>query len=165
MVMDYPALREDMEFKTKLCMVYESDSMFELAKEEEIENHKLMRINNYTKLRAVDGVTPVYSVKYLYITKFEIMTEDEWKKNQAMILEEYAEIQKIQKKLLAINPPAPGEEALPGEENPENPLARHTNDELIKKVNDKIDSAPDTKPDNKPPGSKPDDKPEEDKDA
>lgn len=165
MVMDYPALREDMEFKTKLCMVYESDSMFELAKEEEIENHKLMRINNYTKLRAVDGVTPVYSVKYLYITKFEIMTEDEWKKNQAMILEEYAEIQKIQKKLLAISPLPPGEEALPGEKTPDNPLASHSNDELVKKANDKIDGTLDDEPDNKPPGSKPNDKPEEDKDV
>ncbi len=148
MILDYPALRDDMEFKTKLCMVYDSDNLFEIAKEEEIENHKLTRINNYAKLKNIDGQTPVFSIKYLYVTKFAIMTEDEWNKNKSMILAEYKEVREMQNQIQAMAPQQPDAAAggqppvtgnsLPPEGGGASSLSNHTNDELVDAANDKI---------------------------
>ena len=88
MLLDYPALKDDMEFKTKLYMEYESDNLFETAQEEEIEAHKMTRLANYLRLTRIDGTTPLYSRKFLFIDKFELLTEEEWKKNEQMIIEE-----------------------------------------------------------------------------
>jgi len=83
-LMDYPALKEDMEFKNKLCMAYESDNLYVEAKEEEIESHKMKRINDYIRLTEINGSTPLYSRKYLVVNKFKLMTENDWKENERM---------------------------------------------------------------------------------
>jgi len=92
LLLDFPNLKEDMEFKSKLGLSYASDDVYMQAKEEEIENHKLQRIAAYEKLTEIDGLTPIYSRKYLYVEKFKLMTEDEWDKNMKMKLQEMATI-------------------------------------------------------------------------
>lgn len=83
-ILEFPELKIDLEFKSKLAVTYESNSMFEEAKKEEIKKHKLENLGNDERMTEIDGTTPVYSKKYLYVTKYELMTEEDWKENRKM---------------------------------------------------------------------------------
>lgn len=87
-IMDIPALKVDKEFKAKLGIVYESDSLFERAQEQEIESKKVERAANLGSLMKTDGVTPLYSRKFLYVKKTELMTDEEWEENEKMLKDE-----------------------------------------------------------------------------
>lgn len=80
-VLDHPELKIDLELKAKLGIKYESNSLLEDAKVQEIENQKLNQISTLERLTEIDQRTPIYSKKFLYVKKFGLMTEEEWDEN------------------------------------------------------------------------------------
>lgn len=81
-LMDYPELKIDKEFKTKLCLNFNSDNLVEETKREELESKALENISTREGLTQIDGETPLYSRKFLYVKKYKIMTEEEWDMNE-----------------------------------------------------------------------------------
>lgn len=80
-VLDHPALKIDLEFKAKLGIKYESNSLLEDAKKQEIESQKLDQISTLERLTEIDQRTPIYSKKFLYVKKYGLLTEEEWDDN------------------------------------------------------------------------------------
>lgn len=76
------ALKIDSEFKARLGIVYESNSMFDLAKEREIEKFKVDRYKSLSELTDVDGQTPLYGKKFLLVNKVGLMTDSEYTENK-----------------------------------------------------------------------------------
>lgn len=87
-ILDRPELKIDMELKAKLGIKYESNSLIEEAKIQEIENQKLSQIQTLERLTEIDNRTPIYSKKFLYVDKYELMTEEEWEENERLRDEE-----------------------------------------------------------------------------
>jgi hypothetical protein len=87
MLMDHPELKIDHEFKTKLKINFVSDSYFEEAKLAEVDRIKQELISQDSQLMHDDGVTPIYSKKYLFVHKYKVMTEEEWDLNLKLVKE------------------------------------------------------------------------------
>ena len=83
-LLDFPELKVDLEFQSKLAVNYESNSLFEEAKQEEIKKRKLENLGNDERMTEIDGSTPIYSKKYLYVNKYGLMTEAEWGENRKL---------------------------------------------------------------------------------
>jgi len=87
-ILDHPELKIDPELETKLGILYESNNLFEDAKKTEIEDSKLRIISQQERLTRIDGRTPLYSKKFLYVVKYRLMTEEEWDLNEQLVQEE-----------------------------------------------------------------------------
>ena len=79
-ILDIPELKIDPTFKTSLGFVWNSNFMFEEAKDTEILKAKLETIRLYDNVKDDDD-KPVFSKKFLYVTKYKLFTEDEWEEN------------------------------------------------------------------------------------
>lgn len=90
-IMDMPELKIDLELKSKLGIHYDSNSLIEEAKEQEIENQKINNIQNMERLSEIDGRTPIFSKKYLFVNKYGVMTDEEWDENKRLRDEELQE--------------------------------------------------------------------------
>lgn len=97
-ILDHPELKIDPELETKLGIIYDSNNMFEDAKKTEIEDSKLRIISQQERLTRIDGRTPLYSKKFLYVHKYKLMTEDEWDQNEQMVQEESEQLLRDQEK-------------------------------------------------------------------
>lgn len=97
-ILDHPELKIDPELETKLGIVYESNNLFEDAKKTEIEDSKLRIISQQERLTRIDGRTPLYSKKFLYVHKYKLMTDEEWDINEQMVQEEQEELLKQQER-------------------------------------------------------------------
>lgn len=97
-ILDHPELKIDPELETKLGIIYDSNNMFEDAKKTEIEDSKLRIISQQERLTRIDGRTPLYSKKFLYVHKYRLMTEDEWDQNEQMVQEEQEQLREEQEK-------------------------------------------------------------------
>lgn len=77
--MDYPQLIKDQLFRAKLGFTYNSDSQYTQAKEEQIENHKIERINKWMEFQkpGADGGA-LFNLKYFVVNKYNLLTEEEW---------------------------------------------------------------------------------------
>jgi len=91
-ILDHPELKIDPELETKLGIIYESNNMFEDAKKSEIEESKLRAIGQQERLTRIDGRTPLYSKKFLYVFKYRLLTEDEWEQNEQLVQEEQEQL-------------------------------------------------------------------------
>lgn len=91
-ILDKPELKIDLELKSKLGIKYESNSLIEEAKRQEIENQKINSISTLERLTELDNRTPIYSKKFLYVTKFEVLSEEEWVENRRLRDEELTDI-------------------------------------------------------------------------
>ena len=80
-ILDKPELKIDLELKAKLGIRYDSNSLIEDAKIQEIETQKLQQISTLERLTEIDNRTPIYSKKFLYVKKFGLMNEEEWDEN------------------------------------------------------------------------------------
>lgn len=100
-ILDYPELKLDLEFKSKLGIIYESNSLFEDAKKEELLKRKIENLRNDESMMEIDGTTPLYSRKFLYTKKYNLMTEEEWVANKE---ERDEELEEIQRRNTANNP-------------------------------------------------------------
>lgn len=114
-LLDYPELKIDMEFKSKIGITYESNSLFEEAKKEEILNHKIEQLEKLAGLTELDGQTPIYSKKFLYTKKIGIMTDEEWEENKKMRDEEVKEA--LSRENGEFGDVIPGTEEKPAEQN------------------------------------------------
>ena len=79
-ILDIPELKIDPAFKTSLGFVWNTNFMFEEAKDAEILKAKLETIRLYDNVKDDDD-KPVFSKKFLYVTKYKLFTEDEWEEN------------------------------------------------------------------------------------
>jgi hypothetical protein len=85
MYLDYPALKDDVEFRASIGIDFVKDNYFEEVKEIELTNKKLDYINNFANLMDADGTSPYFPIeflikKYLRFTTDEIAEIDELKK-------------------------------------------------------------------------------------
>lgn len=87
-LLDFPELKIDREFKLKIGVSYNTTSYFEEAKQAEIDSAKLNNISTLASAMMPDGSTPIYSLKYLYVDKFKLLTEEEWEMNRRLVSEE-----------------------------------------------------------------------------
>jgi len=87
MLLDYPELRIDQEFKSKLGLIYKSESYIEEAKKMEIEEVKLKRIQEMQRIVDINNKR-VFSDKYLFVVRYNLFSEDEWNKNNDLRKEE-----------------------------------------------------------------------------
>ena len=97
-ILDHPELKIDPELETKLGIIYDSNNLFEDAKKTEIEDSKLRIISQQERLTRIDGRTPLYSKKFLYVNKYRLMTEEEWDQNEQMVQEEQEQLREEQAK-------------------------------------------------------------------
>lgn len=97
-ILDHPELKIDLEFKSKLGIAYESNSLFEAAKEHELLERKLRQVGDLERVTEIDGRTPIYSKKYLYVKKTEIMNEEEWEENRKLRDKELEEAKEREKR-------------------------------------------------------------------
>ena len=88
-VLDVPELKVDPAFKTNLGFIWNTNFMFEEAKEAEILKAKIDIIRLYDNIKD-DNDKTVFSKKFLYVTKYKLFTEEEWNEN-ARMKEEKAE--------------------------------------------------------------------------
>ena len=79
-ILDIPELKIDPAFKTSLGFVWNTNFMFEEVKDAEILKAKLETIRLYDNVKDDDD-KPVFSKKFLYVTKYKLFTEDEWEEN------------------------------------------------------------------------------------
>ena len=79
-ILDIPELKIDPAFKTSLGFIWNTNFMFEEAKDAEILKAKLETIRLYDNVKDDDD-KPVFSKKFLYVTKYKLFTEDEWEEN------------------------------------------------------------------------------------
>ena len=79
-ILDIPELKIDPAFRTSLGFVWNTNFMFEEAKESEILKAKLDTIKLYDNIKD-DNDEPVFSKKFLYVTKYKLFTEEEWEEN------------------------------------------------------------------------------------
>ena len=96
-IMDKPELKIDLELKAKLGIKYESNSFIEDAKAQEVENSKINALSSLERYTEIDNRTPIYSKKWLYVNKFNVMTDEEWKENLKMRNDELADVKKREK--------------------------------------------------------------------
>lgn len=75
--MDFPSFTNDGIFKSKIGFTFNSDSQYEQAKNEQIETHKLDRINKWLEFKTDNG-EPVFNMKYLFVDKYNLLTSEEW---------------------------------------------------------------------------------------
>lgn len=93
-LLEFPSLKIDQEFKSKLGFHHNTTSYFEDAKEAEIANAKLTNIQTLLGAMQPDGTTPIYSARYLYVEKYKLLTPEEWESN----VKEVAKEQEAKKK-------------------------------------------------------------------
>jgi hypothetical protein len=86
-ILDFPELKIDYEFKNRLSIHFYTQSYFKEAKEAEINTIKINNISQLLSLTKANG-DAIYSAKYLFVNKFQMMTEEEWELNSKMIKEE-----------------------------------------------------------------------------
>lgn len=79
-ILDIPELKIDPAFRTSLGFIWNTNFMFEEAKDAEILKAKLEIIGLYDKVKDDDD-KPVFSKKFLYVTKYKLFTEEEWEEN------------------------------------------------------------------------------------
>ncbi len=72
------SLKIDSEFKSKLGIVYESNSYVAMAKEMEVQGQKLKNIKDWEGQKDIDGKTPLMSKKFLYVDFQGLMSEEDW---------------------------------------------------------------------------------------
>jgi hypothetical protein len=93
-ILTNPELKLDLSLKSKLGIVYESNSLIEEAKQQEITDAKIRSVQTMERLTEIDGRTPLYSKKFLYVNKYKIMDENEWEENIKMRDEELSDSNK-----------------------------------------------------------------------
>ncbi len=136
MLLDFPVLKDDMEFKTKLSMVYESDNQYEDSVQEEIEAHKLKRIQGEERLMRTDGRTPIFSKKFLYVQRHKLMTEEEWDQNEKMVKEELSRSIPTPNPSNVESPSPQGESS--SQDEPDEDISGVSNKDLINRVKQRI---------------------------
>jgi hypothetical protein len=77
-IMDYPHLKNDKLFKTKYGFKYNSDSLYQQAKEEQMEDHKIERIGKMMELGEKITSESIFNIEYLIVTKYGLLTQEEW---------------------------------------------------------------------------------------
>jgi hypothetical protein len=81
------SLKYDTDFESRINIVFESSSMYQLAKKFEVQSVNLENLQLEEGLIGVGGL-PLYSKKYLYVDKYKFMTEEEWITNRELVMEE-----------------------------------------------------------------------------
>lgn len=77
--LDYPQLKKDRLFKTKLGFIYNSDSLYQQAKEEQQEDHKIERIKKLMQLGSEVTDESIFDIEYLIVHKYNLLSTEEWK--------------------------------------------------------------------------------------
>jgi hypothetical protein len=84
-----PVLSLDDDFYNSIQIVFNADSYFELAKEQEIEKAKLGNLSAFERLQD-SSREPIFSMRFLLTEKFKIISQNEWDLNQQFVDEDKA---------------------------------------------------------------------------
>lgn len=73
--------------QSNIGFTFNTNFLFEESKQSEVMRARLDLVKNYENMKNDDG-SPVFSKKFLYVTKFKVFTEEEWEENERMIEKE-----------------------------------------------------------------------------
>lgn len=73
--------------QANIGFTFNTNFLFEESKQSEIMKSRLDMVKNYENMRTEDG-KPLFSKKFLYVTKFKVFTEEEWEENERMLFKE-----------------------------------------------------------------------------
>lgn len=90
-LLKHPQLKEDVSFKSKIGLEYESDHLLEQAKRQEVENRSLDHIQELSGMERRDG-TPVFALKFLF-QEYWHWDEEKMAENEKMLKEELGEVE------------------------------------------------------------------------
>lgn len=77
-LLDFPDLKIDNSFKNKIGFKFFTDSYYEEAKQAEIDTAKMNIVSSLENATGDDG-KPLFTKKYLYVTKSKLLSEDDWR--------------------------------------------------------------------------------------
>jgi hypothetical protein len=78
-LMDFPHLKNDTLFKSKMGFQYNADSLYQQAKQEQMESHTVERIKKLMELTEQDD-SPL-DLEFLVVDKYSLFTQEDWDKN------------------------------------------------------------------------------------
>lgn len=64
-----------------------ADSYYEIAKEQELEKAKLSNLSSYERIQD-SSRNPIFSMRFLLIEKFKVVSQEEWELNQKYVKED-----------------------------------------------------------------------------
>lgn len=82
-----PILSLDDDFYNSIQIEFNADSYFELAKEQEVEKAKLGNLSSFNALQD-SSREPIFSMRFLLIEKFKVVSQDEWDLNKQYMEED-----------------------------------------------------------------------------
>lgn len=88
-----PVLSLDDDFYNSIQIEFNADSYFELAKEQELEKAKLANLSSFERVQD-SSRTPVFSMRFLLIEKFKVVSQEEWDLNAKYVEEDEARMPK-----------------------------------------------------------------------
>lgn len=102
MCIDFPELNDDKEFKSLLGLNYNSNNLFEKAKQFEIKEREINMIQSLESITEFDGTTPYFSKKFL-MEKHFTMSQDDRDLNEKYKAEEKEALKKQKEEEAAAN--------------------------------------------------------------
>lgn len=88
-----PVLSLDDDFYNSIQIEFNADSYFELAKEQEIEKAKLANLSSFERIQD-SSRTPIFSMRFLLVEKFKVISKEEWDLNAKYVEEDEAKMPK-----------------------------------------------------------------------
>lgn len=82
-----PSLSLDDDFYNSLQINFNADSYYELAKEQELERAKLANLSSFERFQDSQR-SPLFSLRYLLVEKFKVITQEQWDLNQRYLEED-----------------------------------------------------------------------------